>query len=462
MIKDKNGNRVNFIRKLNHSSGSTHYYDYTTQVKKQDGSVVWAAPACVCLPYANSAAKNDITCTRTKASEPKPQRYSDTTIYAGDYIYCGEEITMDCTNSTYKTNYYSYPRIEYVLSSSITMVSVLPKTFTFNPAYGYNNVAEAQGYNNNTNIVVGGDTQPRKMMLSASDFNGFMVFGNGTRPAFSSSGGKYVLTKSYSPTWDSTTQSTWQLVHDHYNGGTFETKGIISGHETTYSGSISVSISTTGVNQGKYQKTMTIKLTCNFAVPTRSGTEEQTRITLKPPSSASFMKQDTLACIAPNSIFNSNYGIGSSIFDEQNGWTIDFERTFTTDMNSNYDLTMMLSADNNRMYSYDIEPIKMEWVEINPVAEERNIISIPLNEQGGSLNPGTAHSRLLHEVYGYVHDQGTEESEKEFNNIWNHLNSNDPSFTLYYRFVFDSDYRLFSQTLTLSVPKEKIQLSESN
>ena len=453
MIKDKNGNRVNFIRKLNHTSGSTHYYDYTTQIKKQDGSTIWAAPACVCLPYSVSAASNYITCTRTKASEPKPQRSSNTTLYAGDYIYCGEEIAMDCNNSYYKTNYYSYPRIEYVISSSITMVSVLPKTFAFDPAYGYNNVAEAQGYNNNTNIVVGGDTQPRKMMLSANDFNGFMVFGNGTRPAFSSSGGKYVLTKSYSPTWDSTTQSTWQLVHDHYNGGTFETKGIISGHETTYSGSISVSISTTGVNQGKYQKTMTIKLTCNFAVPTRSGTEEQTRITLKPPSSASFLNQNTLACVASNGI----YGIGNSIFGED--WYIERERMYTSDGRTQ-SLNIYLCGNNKRLYTYGMEFKKIEWLE--KYGQEFDTISINANQHGGNTSPGQNYRILIHSLYGEGNSQGSpEESSPNYNPSQAQALWLVKGFTLTYNFIFDTSHKLITYPLELHATKDKIVDIES-
>lgn len=436
MIKDKNGNRVNFIRKFSHSqstgsSTTMNYYNYTTQIKTQSGSTIWAAPACVCLPYSVSAASDYITCTRTKASEPKPQRSSNTTLYAGDYIYCGEEITMDCNNSYYKTNYYSYPRIEYVISSDITMVSVLPKTFTFNPAYGYNSVAEAQAYNNNTDIVVGGDNQPRKMKLSASDFNGFMVFGNGTRPAFSSSGGKYVLTKSYSPTWDSTTQATWQLVHDHYNGGTFEAKGVASVHEITYSGSISVSISTTGVNQGKYQKVMTIKLTCNFAVPARSGTEEQTRITLKPPSNASFLNQNTLACIGhlPE--------VGSSIFNEDD-WSAGMERVYTTDMDTNVSLDIYLYGYNRRLYSYGIKPIRIEWAE--KYGNEFDTITVPINQPSTTIvQPGQSY-RILVE---HLDDQGTAQDANNMDKLWDRK---DKGFTIVYSLTVDGTHQFFTQT----------------
>lgn len=468
MIKDKNGNRVNFIRKFSHSqstgsSTTMNYYNYTTQIKKQDGGTIWAAPACVCLPYSVSAASSYITCTRTKASEPKPQRSSNTTLYAGDYIYCGEEISMDCINSYYKTNYYSYPRIEYVISSDITMVSVLPKTFTFNPAYGYNSVAEAQGYDNNTDIVVGGDTQPRKMMLSASDFNGFMVFGNGTRPAFSSSGGKYVLTKSYSPTWDSTTQATWQLVHDHYDGGTFELKlapasGFVQ--EQTRTGSISVSISTTGVNQGKYQKVMTIKLTCNFAVPARSGTEEQTRITLKPPSNASFLNQNTLARTASSDIFEKNYGIASPIFGEDVALYVN--RIYTEQYEYSFD--MSLQFNNNRLYDYIIKPIAVGWSEVNTGAEETDIITIPISEM---LGDGTETDSYINDVMDItianlkgVEGGGSQDNDITIQKLWARINSG-LAIRIDYQFIFNIDNRIFAYNLSTNIPHSKMFIDNS-
>lgn len=464
MIKDKNGNRVNFIRKLNHASGGVNYYDYTTQIKKQDESVVWAAPACVCLPMANSTISNYITCKVTKMSEPKPQRIDKSlndSIGAGEYIYCGETITMDCTNSSYKEDYCS----SYLFDGDSNLVNgfmsvpKLPKDFSFGLTAGYTNIADSSKYyNNNTNIVEDGGGNPRELKLSASDFEGAIWFSSGTRPAFTGSGGSYKLSWSIYPTTDSKTIHTWKNVEDLYDGGTFELTNIettVSGssYPKKYTGTVTAKRTQTGGGSNP-PYTFSLTLTSIQPIAARTGSGNEIGITISPKSTASVLTQNDLACVMSDLRFNSNYGIGSSVFGED--WYIDFTRIYTSDADSNWSLEMDLVGDNYRLYSYTIDPIKMEWTETNT-----GTVSIPLNKQGVNTTPGTSYQGMLHMVYGYEHSSGTTASEEEFNKIWNHLKSSDPSFTLYYNFTFDTEHGLFTKTLALRVPKNKINLYES-
>lgn len=443
MIKDKDGNRVNFIKRdIKNPLTGAILYDYVDQIKGPGNSNVWACPYCICLPYVRSNLTDYITCTVTSQSEPVPQRASTTSLRTGDYIYCNEEIRMDCTDATLKSMYLSRLRFNFY-NSDWVMQPILPKTFKFKRNDGIHQGISTV-LNNNSSIVEDGSGNVIKMALTPQDYFGSLDFqtpgGDYDRPTFSRSGSSYILSKNFAPT---NNNSTYNRIKELYNNGTFE---LLDNDGNKKTGTVQVSVIQTGSTSFMCE----VKLISTTAIPRKVGTASSTRVILIPRAN---FQSNAIAYMG------SPYGIGDSVFGED--WYIDFTRIYTAEADGNWSLEMNLVGDNCRLYSYAIEPVKIEWAEVNTGAQETDIISIPLNQQGIDTSPGTSYQGILHRVYGYEHPSGTEASEEEFNKIWNHLKSNDPSFTLYYNFVFDTEYGLFSQILQLSVPKNKINLYES-
>lgn len=440
MIKDKDGNRVNFIRKFSYSqsygpsSPTVNFYNYTTQIKKQDGNTIWAAPACICLPMANSMVSDYITCKVTKMSEPKPQRINELVneaIRAGEYIYCGEIITMDCTNSLYKEDYCSSYLFDgdSNLINGFMSVPKLPKDFSFDLTAGYTNIADSSKYyNNNTDIVEDGGGNPRVLKLSASDFEGAIWFSSGTRPAFTGSGNSYKLSWSIYPTTNSSTVHTWKNIEDLYDGGTFE----LTNPEKKYTGTITAKRTQTGGGSNP-PYTFSLTLTSTQPIAARTGGGNEIGITLKPKSTASALKQNDVACIPTDGTFQAVYGIDSSIFGESD-WYIEREDVYTTGDGTTQSYSLYLCGTNKRLYSYGIEPVKL----VGTTSSGKSV-TINLNQQGGGTEPGKAYRILLHQLDSYSSDIASL-----------------TSFTLYYKFLYDTNYEFFIKNLTLSVPSDKI------
>ena len=421
MIKDKNGNRVNFIKRdIKNPLTGAILYDYVDQIKGPGNSNVWASPYCICLPYVRSNLTDYITCTVTSQSEPVPQRASTTSLRAGDYIYCNEEITMDCTDATLKSMYLSRLRFNYY-NSDWTMQPILPKTFKFKRNDGIHQGISTV-LNNNSSIVEDGSGNVIEMALTPQDYFGSLDFrtpgGDNDRPAFSRSGSSYILSKNFAPTNNS---STYNRIKELYNNGTFE---LLDNDGNKKTGTVQVSVIQTGSTSFMCE----IKLTSTTAIPRKIGTASSTRVILIPRDN---FQSNALACIGylPE--------VGSSIFNEDD-WSAGMERVYTTDMNTNVSLDIYLYGYNKRLYSYGIKPIRIQWTE--KYGNEFDTITVPINQPSTTIvQPGQSY-RILVE---HLDDQGTAQDANNMDKLWDRK---DKGFTIVYSLTIDGTHQFFTQT----------------
>ena len=436
MIKDKDGNRVNFIKKdIKNPITGAILYDYVDQIKGPGNSNVWACPYCICLPYVRSNLTDYITCTVTSQSEPVPQRASTTSLRAGDYIYCNEEITMDCTDATLKSMYLSRLRFNYYTSDWI-MQPILPKTFKFKRNDGIHQGISTV-LNNNSSIVEDGSGNVIEMALTPQDYFGSLDFrtsgGDYDRPVFSGSGSSYNLSHTFSPMNGS---STYDRIKELYNNGTFE---LLDNDGNKKTGTVQVSV----IQIGSTSFMCEVKLISTTAIPRKVGTASSTRVILIPRDN---FQSNSLACKS------LPYNIGDPIFGED--WYIERELMYTSDGRTQ-SLNIYLCGNNKRLYTYGVECKKIEWLEKN--GQEFDTISINANQQGGSTSPGQNYRILIHSLYGDGNSQGSpEESSPNYNPSQAQALWLVEGFTFTYNFLFDTDRELMIQQMELQVTKDKI------
>lgn len=421
MIKDKNGNRVNFIKRdIKNPITGAILYDYVDQIKGPGNSNVWACPYCICLPYVRSNLTDYITCTVTSQSEPVPQRASTTSLRAGDYIYCNEEIRMDCTDATLKSMYLSRLRFNYY-NSDWTMQPILPKTFKFKRNDGIHQGISTV-LNNNSSIVEDGSGNVIEMALTPKDYFGSFDFltpgGDNDRPAFSRSGSSYILSKNFAPTNNS---STYNRIKELYNNGTFE---LLDNDGNKKTGTVQVSVIQTGSTSFMCE----IKLTSTTAIPRKVGTASSTRVILIPRAN---FQSNAIACVPTTSVFKA-YGVGSSIFGEEDCY-IERERIETSDgLTNKYNL--YICGTNKRLYTFDIEAKSISW--LTKTGNQTDVTTMTLNQQGGPTYPGQNYRILIH--------QATQDTaiENEFMTLMvdgKHV----LGINFDYTFTFDTDYNFF-------------------
>lgn len=383
MIKDKNGNRVNFIKRdIKNPLTGVILYDYVDQIKGPGNSNVWACPYCICLPYVRSNLTDCITCTVTSQSEPVPQRASTTSLRAGDYIYCNEEITMDCTDATLKSMYLSRLRFNFY-NSDWTMQPILPKTFKFKRNDGIHQGISTV-FNNNSDITRDTGDYILGPTLTPQDYFGSLDFqtpgGDNDRPAFSRSGSSYILSKNFAPT---NNNSTYNMIKELYNNGTFE---LLDNNGNKKTGTVQVSVIQTGSTSFMCE----IKLISTTAIPRKIGTASSTRVILIPRDN--FQNLD-LACVPTTSVFKP-YGVGSSIFGEEDCY-IERERIETSDgLTNKYNL--YICGTNKRLYTFDIEAKSISW--LTKTGDQTDETTMTLNQQGGSTYPGQNYRILIHQA----------------------------------------------------------------
>lgn len=441
MIKDKNGNRVNFIKRdIKNPLTGAILYDYVDQIKGPGNSNVWACPYCICLPYVRSNLTDYITCTVTSQSEPVPQRASTTSLRTGDYIYCNEEIRMDCTDATLKSMYLSRLRFNFY-NSDWTMQPILPKTFKFKRNDGIHQGISTV-LNNNSSIVEDGSGNVIEMALTPQDYFGSFDFrdsnGNYIRPAFSGSGSSYNLSYTFSPMNGS---STYNRIKELYNNGTFE---LLDNNGNKKTGTVQVSVTQIGSTSFLCE----VKLISTTAIPRKVGTASSTRVILIPRAN---FQSNAIAYMG------SPYGIGDSVFGED--WYIERERMYTSDGRTQ-SLNIYLCGNNKRLYTYGVECKKIEWLEKN--GQEFDTISINANQQGGSTSPGQNYRILIHSLYGDGNSQGSpEESSPNYNPSQAQALWLVEGFTFKYNFLLDTDYEFIIYPMELHVTKDKIVDIES-
>ena len=430
MIKDKNGNRVNFIKRdIKNPITGAILYDYVDQIKGPGNSNVWACPYCICLPYVRSNLTDYITCTVTSQSEPVPQRASTTSLRAGDYIYCNEEITMDCTDATLKSMYLSRLRFNFY-NSDWTMQTILPKTFKFKRNDGIHQGISTV-LNNNSSIVEDGSGNVIEMALTPQDYFGSFDFrtpgGDYDRPAFSRSGSSYILSKNFAPTNNS---STYNRIKELYNNGTFK---LLDNDGNKKTGTVQVSVIQTGSTSFMCE----IKLISTTAIPRKVGTASSTRVILIPRAN---FQSNALACVPTTSVFQA-YGVGSSIFGEEDCY-IERERIETSDgLTNKYNL--YICGTNKRLYSFDIEAKSISW--LTKTGNQTDVTTITLNQQGGSTYPGENYRILIHQA---TQDTALENEFMTLKVDGKHV----LGINFNYTFTFDSDYNFFGvQNMVLNI-----------
>lgn len=422
MIKDKNGNRVNFIKRdIKNPITGAILYDYVDQIKGPGNSNVWASPYCICLPYVRSNLTDCITCTVTSQSEPVPQRASTTSLRAGDYIYCNEEITMDCTDATLKSMYLSRLRFNFY-NSDWTMQPILPKTFKFKRNDGIHQGISTV-LDNNSSIVEDDSGNDIEMALTPQDYFGSLDFrtpgGDYDRPAFSRSGSSYILRNNFAPTNNS---STYNRIKELYNNGTFE---LLDNNGNKKTGTVQVSVIQTGSTSFMCE----VKFISTTAIPRKIGTASSTRVILIPRAN---FQSNSLACVPTTNVFKV-YGVGSSIFGEEDCY-IERERIETSDgLTNKYNL--YICGTNKRLYTFDIEAKSISW--LTKTGNQTDVTTMTLNQQGGSTYPGENYRILIH--------QATQDTaiENEFMTLvvdGKHV----LGINFNYTFTFDSDYGFFS------------------
>lgn len=441
MIKDKDGNRVNFIKMdIKNPITGAILYNYVDQIKGPGNSNVWACPYCICLPYVRSNLTDYITCTVTSQSEPVPQRASTISLRTGDYIYCNEEIIMDCTDATLKSMYLSRLRFNYY-NSDWTMQTILPKTFKFKRNDGIHQGISTV-LNNNSSIVEDGSGNVIEMALTPQDYFGSIDFktsgGNYDRPVFSGSGSSYNLSKTFSPMDGG---STYDRIKELYNNGTFE---LLDNDGNKKTGTVQVSVTQIGSTFFMCE----VKLISTTAIPRKVGTASSTRVILIPRDN---FQSNAIAYMG------SPYGIGDSVFGED--WYIERERMYTSDGRTQ-SLNIYLCGNNKRLYTYGVECKKIEWLE--KYGQEFDTISINANQQGGSTSPGQNYRILIHSLYGDGNSQGSpEESSPNYNPSQAQALWLVEGFTLTYNFLLDTDYEFIIYPMELNVTKDKIVDIES-
>lgn len=388
MIKDKNGNRVNFIK----VPALGRYID---QIKdNRMHSSIWASPCCVLLPYTfNAKAAAGIKFTVTTLSEPKPQRDSTTTLKTGDYIYCNEEITMDYPNrynaSEGDNSMYFYKmQINYYDDSYTSpFAEVLPKKFKYN-RQGDMGLTDFD-YNNNTDIVYTPDELGGNEILTcldSNDYTGVITFKktNGTyeRPAFTRFrvGRKFKYKLTYrldSEDYD------FNFLKDTYNNGTFE----LSSNGTTHTGSVEIVV--TGDFSSDGYNYAVITLVGTSVIPLASGSAAATEIKIKPSPNATALKQTNLVG-GPTSF----YGVDSSVFGEEDCY-IERERIETSDgLTNKYNL--YICGTNKRLYTFEIEAKSISW--LTKTGNQTDVTTMTLNQQGGITYPGQNYRILIHQA----------------------------------------------------------------
>lgn len=430
MIKDKNGNRVNFIKRdIKNPLTGAILYDYVDQIKGPGNSNVWACPYCICLPCVPSNLTDCITCTVTSQSEPVPQRASTTSLIAGDYIYCNEEIRMDCTDATLKSMYLSRLRFNFY-NSDWTMQPILPKTFKFKRNDGIHQGISTV-LNNNSSIVEDGSGNVIEMALTPQDYFGSFDFrdsnGNYIRPAFSGSGSSYNLSYTFSPMNGS---STYNRIKELYNNGTFE---LLDNDGNKKTGTVQVSVIQTGSTSFMCE----VKLISTTAIPRKVGTASSTRVILIP--RANFQNL-YLACVPTTSVFKA-YGVGSSIFGEEDCY-IERERIETSDgLTNKYNL--YICGTNKRLYTFDIEAKSISW--LTRTGDQTDVTTMTLNQQGGSTYPGENYRILIHQA---TQDTALENEFMTLKVDGKHV----LGINFNYTFTFDSDYNFFGvQNMVLNI-----------
>lgn len=430
MIKDKNGNRVNFIKRdIKNPLTGVILYDYVDQIKGPGNSNVWACPYCICLPYVRSNLTDCITCTVTSQSEPVPQRASTTSLRAGDYIYCNEEIRMDCTDATLKSMYLSRLRFNFY-NSDWTMQPILPKTFKFKRNDGIHQGISTV-LNNNSSIVEDDSGNVIEMALTPRDYFGSLDFrdsnGNYIRPAFSGSGSSYNLSYTFSPMNGS---STYNRIKEIYNNGTFE---LLDNNGNKKTGRIQVTVTQIGSTSFLCD----VKLISTTAIPRKVGTASSTRVILIPRDN--FQNLD-LACVPTTSVFKA-YGVGSSIFGEEDCY-IERERIETSDgLTNKYNL--YICGTNKRLYTFDIEAKSISW--LTRTGDQTDVTTMTLNQQGGSTYPGQNYRILIHQA---TQDTAIENEFMTLKVDGKHV----LGINFNYTFTFDSDYNFFGvQNMVLHI-----------